>query len=131
MTKEMNFKTIVLVTIIIVSGLVGMYGWNMVKENYISVPGTVVGKSCLQNNKTYCFGYCMTVKPDNSEYNDYDVSVDFTTFSGYKVGSHVTFKVMTPNVTDNNNYVFSVVLLVSGVLVCGVSVISLLVKLSE
>lgn len=128
-----NIKTIVVVTIVVVSGLCALYGWHLVKANYITVPGIVVSKSEMprtaRDERRGYHDWYITVKPYNSNYKPYDVPVSFSTYQDYTAGSGVCFKVMSPRVTDNNNYVISVVLFVSGTLVCSVLVVHMISKL--
>jgi hypothetical protein len=101
------WKIIIPLTIALISVFVGSYGWKLCEENHWEVPGTVIGKSetavSHRHSRSISSEWWFAVKPDNSKYKAYDVCVDYAIFSTYKIGDHVSFKVMSNKVDPNGH----------------------------
>lgn len=96
-------KVITLLIIIVISGICLSYGFSRWEENYFNVPGTVIGKAEFIKSRRSRSEWVLAIKPDDNKYKPYDVSVDFSTYSAYNVGSHVGFKVMRSKVDPNGH----------------------------
>ena len=96
-------KVINLLIIIVISGICIFYGFSRWEDNYLDVPGTVIGKAEFIKSRRARSGWILAIKPDDNKYKPYDVCVDFATYSTYNVGSHVSFNVISSKV-DSNGY---------------------------
>lgn len=101
------WKIIIPLTIALISVFVGSYGWKLCEENHLDVPGTVINKSEAASShrlsSRVSSEWWLAVKPDNSKYKAYDVCVDYAIFSTYKIGDHVSFKVLSYEVGPNGH----------------------------
>lgn len=101
------FKILLYLTIGLISYLSASYNYRLIKENHIDVPGTVINKSEAASShrlsSRVSSEWWLAVKPDNSKYKAYDVCVDYAIFSTYKIGDHVSFKVMSNKVDPNGH----------------------------
>lgn len=118
------FKILLYLTIGLISYLSTSYNYRLIKENHIEVPGTVIGKESSYGRMTYkpyvaYTTWFLSVKPDNSKYKAYDVCVDYATFSTYKIGDHVSFKVLSYEVDPNgHNDFFATILFMLSIVGC-------------
>lgn len=99
-------KIITYLTIGIISYISASYFYKSIEENHIEVPGTVIGKEKSYRRMTYkpyvAYSiWILSVKPDNNnKYKPYTVIVND---SAYKIGDHVSFKVLSYEVDPNGH----------------------------
>ena len=105
-----HIKTIVVATVV-VCVLAAVYGWNLSKEN---CTGIVAGIEMTQTDRNEIMGdddLYMNIKPYYPDYMPYNMPVSFSTYKTY--GGDVSIPLHTrQRVTDDNNYVIPVVLLI-------------------
>lgn len=74
---------------------------------YITVSGTVYGKYVSQERHKYYTNdiFIMAVHPYDKKYNDYSVTVDYSTFAKFDKGDNIAFVMNISKVTDESTYV--------------------------
>ncbi len=125
-----HIKTIVVATVV-VCVLAAIYGWNLVKENCI---GTVAGIEMTQADCDERMGdddLYMNIKPYYPDYMPYNMPVSFSTYPNYYGGGVSIPLHKRQRVTDDNNYVLPVVLLVVIGIVFGGMLIYLFIELKR
>lgn len=124
-----HIKTIVVVAIV-VSGLFAFYGWNLTKEN---CTGIVAGIEMTQTDCDERMGdddLYMNIKPYYPDYMPYNMPVSFSTYQTYGAGVSIPLHTRQ-RVTDDNNYVLPVVLLIVIGIVFGGMLIYLFIELKR
>lgn len=100
-------KILLYLTIGIISYLSASYNYRLIKENHIEVPGTVINKSEAASShrlsSRVSSEWWIAVKPDNTKYKVYGICVSYALFSTYKIGDHVSFRVMSNEVDPNGH----------------------------
>ena len=81
------------------------YSWKSFVENHFDVPGTVIAKSeaVRGEHRRVRTDWLLAVRPDDTTYRAYDVTVDFVTYSTTNVGDHVSFNVISEKVDPNGH----------------------------